>query len=360
MSAADRLLRLLVAAYNGAPNRHWTDDTLAQLLSGVGYADKSLESWLRDGFFAQHCKLFRHRPFIWHVWDGLRDGFAALVNYHKLDSKLLETLIYTYLGDWISRQKQDIASGVDGAEEKLAAAEALKARLELILKGEAPYDIFVRWKPLAEQPIGWAPDLNDGVRLNIRPFMSVPGRRPQGRGRAARQAQHRLGQGPRKGRRDGAVVLRLQRRASQRPSSEVGGEARSRKASRCIQRRNRATSFHVSTSLVYLTARRGRLRPNCPDRLSRRDGGFDVIHGQLHPGVEPAPVEAAIDAGVVVPRVGLRAVTRQRGRRKYRQTFCPPSKSLTRAYREHHRSDAAHIDVPTIIWGVTLKELSLK
>jgi hypothetical protein len=40
--------------------------------------------------------------------------------------------------------------------------------------GEAPYDIFVRWKALELQPIGWQPDLNDGVRLNIRPFMAVP------------------------------------------------------------------------------------------------------------------------------------------------------------------------------------------
>jgi hypothetical protein len=111
---------------------------------------------------------------VWHIWDGLRDGFAALVNYHKLDYKTLEALIYTYLGDWISRQKRDAESGVDGAQEKLAAAEALKKRLELILAGEAPYDIFVRWKPIEEQPIGWNPDLNDGVRLNIRPFLSVP------------------------------------------------------------------------------------------------------------------------------------------------------------------------------------------
>ena len=63
---------------------------------------------------------------------------------------------------------------MDGAEEKLAAAESLKKRLELILEGEEPYDIFVRWKTLEEQPIGWDPDLNEGVRLNIRPFMSVP------------------------------------------------------------------------------------------------------------------------------------------------------------------------------------------
>jgi hypothetical protein len=32
----------------------------------------------------------------------------------------------------------------------------------------------VRWKPIQEQPIGWNPDLNDGVRMNIRPFLSVP------------------------------------------------------------------------------------------------------------------------------------------------------------------------------------------
>lgn len=169
-SASDRLLNLLAAAYGDT----WSNDTLAALLKSADHAGKTLETWLREKFFTQHCKLFQHRPFIWHIWDGLRDGFAALVSYHKLDHKNLETLTYTYLGDWISRQKQEIANGVDGAEERLAAAEALKKKLELILEGEAPYDIFVRWKPLEQQPIGWNPDLNDGVRLNIRPFLTVP------------------------------------------------------------------------------------------------------------------------------------------------------------------------------------------
>jgi hypothetical protein len=169
-SASDRLLNLLAEAYG----TDWSNDVLAQLLTAADHAGKSLETWLRDKFFTQHCALFGNRPFVWHVWDGLRDGFAALVNYHKLDYKALEALIYTYLGDWIGRQKRDAESGVDGAQEKLAAAEALKKRLELILAGEAPYDIFVRWKPIEEQPIGWNPDLNDGVRLNIRPFLTVP------------------------------------------------------------------------------------------------------------------------------------------------------------------------------------------
>lgn len=168
--ASDRLLNLLAAAYGPA----WNNDVLARLLASAGHAGKSLESWLREKFFAQHCELFHQRPFIWHIWDGLRDGFAALVNYHRLDTKTLEALIYTHLGDWITRQSQDLAAGVDGAQEKLHAAQALKQKLELILKGEQPHDIFVRWKPLEQQPIGWAPDLNDGVRLNIRPFLSVP------------------------------------------------------------------------------------------------------------------------------------------------------------------------------------------
>jgi len=177
-SAADRLLRILEAAYGS----NWNTNVLSELLKSVGHSGKDIESWLRDKFFTQHCKMFKHRPFIWHIWDGLNDGFSALINYHKLDYKNLETLIYNYLGDWIKNQKADIAKGVDGAEEKLAAAENLKKNLELILEGENPYDIFVRWKPLEQQPISWNPDLNDGVRMNIRPFMSVPDIRKKGAG----------------------------------------------------------------------------------------------------------------------------------------------------------------------------------
>lgn len=177
-AAADRIIDLLAAAYG----KDWNKEVLSKLLEQSDHASKTLETWLRDKFFIQHCKLFHHRPFIWQIWDGLPDGFSALVNYHKLDRKNLETLTYTYLGDWIKRQKQDQLSGVDGAAEKLAAAEALQKKLELILEGESPYDIFARWKPLEQQPIGWEPDFDDGVRMNIRPFMSVPPVRKKGAG----------------------------------------------------------------------------------------------------------------------------------------------------------------------------------
>jgi hypothetical protein len=151
----------------------WSPTLQDRLLQQVGFGGKGLETWLRDGFFEQHCKLFHHRPFIWHIWDGRRDGFSALVNYHTLDAARLDKLIYTYLGDWIRTQRAACDVGTSGADARLVAALELQKKLEAIRDGEPPYDIYVRWKPLHQQPIGWNPDLNDGVRLNIRPFVTA-------------------------------------------------------------------------------------------------------------------------------------------------------------------------------------------
>ena len=176
--AAERLLGLLSAAFGDA----WNEGTPTQLLTQAGSG--SFDDWLRNHFFEQHCKLFHHRPFVWHVWDGRRrDGFHALVSYHKLAEgdgrgrRLLESLTYSYLGDWITRQQDGVQRGEAGAEDRLAAAKELEKHLAAIIEGEPPFDLFVRWKPLHEQPIGWEPDVNDGVRLNLRPFMAedLPG-----------------------------------------------------------------------------------------------------------------------------------------------------------------------------------------
>ena len=167
--ASEQLRSVLAAAYGEV----WSAPLQARLLSEVGFETKGLAAWLRDGFFQQHCKLFRQRPFIWHIWDGRRDGFSALVNYHKLDAPNLDKLIYTYLGEWIRTQRTAEESGTPGANARLVAALELQMKLEAIRDGEPPYDIHVRWKSLREQPMGWHPDLNDGVRLNLRPFVTA-------------------------------------------------------------------------------------------------------------------------------------------------------------------------------------------
>ena len=168
--AAVRLQRVLAHAFGD----DWSAHKQAELLEATGCKGWTLDRWLSEKFFQQHCNVFQQRPFIWHIWDGLKKGgFGALVNYHKLNRNLLETLAYNYVGDWIRRQQDDEKRGVDGAGDRLIAAKALQDKLKLILKGEPPCDIFVRWKPIEQQPMGWEPDINDGVRLNIRPFMMV-------------------------------------------------------------------------------------------------------------------------------------------------------------------------------------------
>jgi len=180
-AAADRLRMLLALAYG----EEWISGKERELLLETAVvndargAAANLEEWLRNAFFLEHCKIFQSCPFIWHIWDGNSNGFGALVNYHKLSApdgqgrKTLEQLAFTYLGDWIDRQKLDQAEGVNGADARLAAALDLQIQLKNILEGEPPYDIFVRWKPLHAQPIGWDPDINDGVRVNIRPFVNA-------------------------------------------------------------------------------------------------------------------------------------------------------------------------------------------
>ena len=180
-AAADRLRSLLGKAFSD----EWSNAKERELLleavvaNDAKKAASDLGEWLRQNFFSEHCKLFKSRPFIWQIWDGNPNGFSALVSYHKLAApkgqgrKTLELLTYTYLGDWIDRQKLDQAEGINGADDRLAAALDLQVQLKQILEGEPPYDIFVRWKPLHQQAIGWDPDINDGVRLNIRPFLNA-------------------------------------------------------------------------------------------------------------------------------------------------------------------------------------------
>ena len=256
--AADRLRRLLAAAYGA----DWSFATERKLLLAAADYDRpaeTIEAWLRDRFFEAHCRLFQQRPFVWQVWDGRRDGFHALLNYHRLTGadgegrRTLEALTYRHLGEWIARQGSDRDQGVDGADDRLAAAQDPQNQLARILVGEPPCDLFVRWKPLREQPIGWEPDIDDGVRVNIRPFMSpelAHGGRVGGRVPAS-CAPSRRSPGARTGaRRHSSCASARDRRG---PRMTIAETPRSTKTGSSVRRRSirgsgvvRATAFAPS------------------------------------------------------------------------------------------------------------------
>ena len=138
-----------------------------ELLDKKAPRDTSLDAWLRNRAFRQHCALFGQRPFLWHISDGLKDGFSVFVHYHRFNQANLRKLTYTMLGDWLARTK------AENNTLRYEKGRELQQMLEKVLEGERPYDIFVRWKSLAHQSLGWEPDLDDGVRQNIRPFIKA-------------------------------------------------------------------------------------------------------------------------------------------------------------------------------------------
>ena len=167
-SLADRLRAILAVAFAS----EWSDALERRLVAEADEVldkknarDGSLQAWVRDRAFRQHCALFGQRPFLWHISDGLKDGFSVFVHYHRFDQANLRKLTYTLLGDWLARVK------AENDTLRYEKGRELQLKLEKILEGEDPYDIFVRWKSLARQPLGWDPDLDDGLRQNIRPFI---------------------------------------------------------------------------------------------------------------------------------------------------------------------------------------------
>ena len=117
-----------------------------ELLAIAGNTKKpasSLEVWLCDNFFEEHCKLFHHGPFIWHIWDGEKDGFHCLVDAHRLTGpecagrRTLEAITYSYLGDWIDRQKAAQKEGREGADARLATKLCCVKRPARNLSGPA-------------------------------------------------------------------------------------------------------------------------------------------------------------------------------------------------------------------------------
>jgi hypothetical protein len=164
---ADRLRAFCITAWGA----DWQPGTEAALVAATCDLAKdkrpavlTLDAWLRTHAARQQAKLFHDRPFLWWITDGRADGFCAVAHYHRLTKDKLERLAFQMLGDHLTRL---------GDDPRAEAGKILQRKLERIIEGEAPFDIFVRWKPLHAQPLGWEPDLDDGVRLNIRPFIEA-------------------------------------------------------------------------------------------------------------------------------------------------------------------------------------------
>lgn len=187
---ADRFARFLDAEF-GEARGHAVEVEAGQILGwkpGDEWGQQkptTLARWFEREFFRRHVSQFKRRPIAWHL-SSPRGAFQVIVYYHKFDKNRLALLRARYVRNAIESLRHELAkaagTGTDRAtlnrvaalEAQLADVQEFDARLQRLQEGrDREARIWCPWKSPAEQPVGWDPDINDGVRVNIAPVQRL-------------------------------------------------------------------------------------------------------------------------------------------------------------------------------------------
>jgi hypothetical protein len=155
------------------------------------WAGRPLEDWLRRDFFKRHIQQFKQRPIAWHFVSPGKT-FEAFVLYHKLCDEstgiaTLHALRTQYAGGLITRLRAEQDRAKSARDERevtrlqlaIEDVEEFRERLERIERGDdgdLKARIRCRWKgdeAKVGRPGPYAPDINDGVKVNVRPYQEL-------------------------------------------------------------------------------------------------------------------------------------------------------------------------------------------
>lgn len=188
---ADRVRQELAALFPEREESQLEVEIVNELRRSVkGYRKcTSLDDWLANAYFEYHASLYKNRPIFWHIAsaEGVAPfAFGALVHYHRFDKNNMAKLRATYVRDTIEELRReaglaDKAGRTDDRIElqaKLEEVQALDKKLQQIQEGhhegpeggERDFRILTPWKEPSTRPRGWAPDLDDGVKVSIAPL----------------------------------------------------------------------------------------------------------------------------------------------------------------------------------------------
>ena len=164
---------------------------LKRRVKGYKHAS-SIGEWLDNIYFDYHVSLYKKRPIIWHIASNQGSSAAAfgvLCHYHKFDANRMAKLRAGYLRDAIEMfgREAALADREGRAEDrtewqaKLEETQALDRKLQAVQEGDhegsdggdSDYRILTPWKSPANRPKGWAPDIDDGVKVNIEPLQKA-------------------------------------------------------------------------------------------------------------------------------------------------------------------------------------------
>lgn len=149
---------------------------IADALGGKGTPREALRSYLLNGFYADHCKIYQKRPIYWLFDSGKKNAFKALVYMHRWQKTTVATVRTGYVHELQERYRTQL-SMLEGQEGKVSQFDTVKLnkRKEKLAEQLAEINAYEeKVHHFADQMINI--DLDDGVKENYAKFQDILGK----------------------------------------------------------------------------------------------------------------------------------------------------------------------------------------
>ena len=146
---------------------------IADALGGKGTPREVIRSYLRNGFYADHCKIYQKRPIYWLFSSGKKNGFKALVYMHRWERTTVATVRTDYVHELQERYRTQL-SLLSEQIDSVAQSDRvkLKKRQEKLTAQLTEINTYEeKVHHLADMMIDI--DLDDGVKVNYAKFADI-------------------------------------------------------------------------------------------------------------------------------------------------------------------------------------------
>ncbi|MBQ8922864.1 MAG: BREX-1 system adenine-specific DNA-methyltransferase PglX [Oscillospiraceae bacterium] len=154
-----RVIAFLRAVY-GADTLAENLRFIAETLGGKGTPQEVLAHYFENGFYADHCKIYRKCPIYWMFSSGKQHGFQALVYMHRWQPGTVGTVCRDYLQAMLPHCRAALteAGGITEPDMRKKQQEKLRAQLAELTDYAQTLQRLAQHEP--------AIDPDDGVRVN--------------------------------------------------------------------------------------------------------------------------------------------------------------------------------------------------
>lgn len=147
---------------------------IADALGGTGTSREIIRNYFKNGFYADHLKVYQKRPIYWLFDSGKKNGFKCLVYMHRYQPDTIARIRTDYVHEQQSRYRTamtDLQNRIDNASTTSERVKLTK-KLKTIREQDEELRIYEeKIHHLADQMIKI--DLDDGVKVNYAKFQDV-------------------------------------------------------------------------------------------------------------------------------------------------------------------------------------------